>query len=80
LFELAPAWARGSSLDVELLAIGDRHFLIVINRAVVKSLPGVDLIPIEGRRAFLALAPGHGVSNLELAIIDRLSETRRCRS
>ena len=74
LFELAPAWALGSRLDVELLAIADRHFLIVINRSVVKSLPGVDLIPIEGHRAFLALAPGRGVSDLELAVIDRLSD------
>jgi hypothetical protein len=74
LFELAPAWARGSSLDVELLSIADRHFLIVINRSVVKSLPGVDIIPIEGHRAFLALAPGRGVSDLELAVIDRLSD------
>jgi hypothetical protein len=74
LFELAPAWARGSSLDVELLSIADRHFLIVINRSVVKSLPGVDIIPIEGHRAFLALTPGRGVSDLELAVIDRLSD------
>ena len=74
LFELAPAWALGSSLDVELLSITDRHFLIVINRSVVKSLPGVDIIPIEGHRAFLALAPGRGVSDLELACIDRLSD------
>ena len=74
LFELAPAWALGSRLDVELLSIADRHFLIVINRSVVRSLPGVDIIPIAGHRAFLALTPGGGVSDLELAVIDRLSD------
>jgi hypothetical protein len=74
LVELAPAWALGSSLDVELLSIADRRFLIVINRSVIKTLPGVDIIPIEGQRAFLALTPGRGVSDLELAVIDRLSD------
>ena len=75
LFELAPAWALGSNLDVELLSGADRQFLIVINRSVIKSLPGVDIVPIEGHRAFLTLTPGRGVSDLELAVIDRLSDS-----
>ena len=75
LFERAPAWALESTLDFELVSIADRHFLIVINAAVMRSLPGVDIIPLEGNRAFLALAPGRGVSDLELAVIDRLGES-----
>jgi hypothetical protein len=75
LFERAPAWALESTLDFELLSIADRQFLIVINAAVVRSLPGVDIIPLEGNRAFLALAPGRGVSDLELGVIDRLGES-----
>jgi hypothetical protein len=74
LFEMAPAWTHESAEDVELSSIGDRHFLIVINPAVIRSLPGVDIIPLESNRAFLALAPGRGVSDLELAVIDRLSD------
>jgi hypothetical protein len=75
LFERAPAWALESTLDFELVSIADRHFLIIINAAVIRHLPGVDIIPLEGNRAFLALAPGRGVSDLELAVIDRLGET-----
>jgi hypothetical protein len=75
LFERAPAWALESTLDFELVSIADRQFLIVINAAVVRSLPGVDIIPLEGNRAFLALAPGRGVSDLELGVIDRLGES-----
>jgi hypothetical protein len=75
LFERAPAWALESTLDFELVSIADRQFLIVINAAVIRSLPGVDIIPLEGNRAFLALGPGRHVSDLELAVIDRLGET-----
>jgi hypothetical protein len=74
LFERAPAWALESTRDFELLSIADRHFLIIINAAVIRHLPGVDVIPLEGNRAFLAMAPGGGVSDLELAVIDRLTD------
>ena len=59
----------------ELLKIADRRALIVVNPAVIRSLPGISMIPLDGRRAFLALEPGHGVSDLELAVIDRLDES-----
>lgn len=60
--------------DVELARIATRRSLIVVNRAVFKSLPGVNLIPLSDRRAFLALDPGRGMSDLELVVIDRLSD------
>ncbi len=60
--------------DVELAHIGTRRSLIVVSRAVFKSLPGVNLIPLDDTRAFLALDPGCGLSDLELAVIDRLSD------
>jgi hypothetical protein len=31
------------------------------------------MIPLDGNRAFLALEPGRGMSDLELAVIDRLA-------
>jgi hypothetical protein len=74
LYELAPIWARESTADVELVSIADRLFLIVVNTSVIRRLPAVDIIPLEGNRAFLALAPGRGVSDLELAVIDRLGD------
>lgn len=60
--------------DVELIQIGARRSLIVVSRSVFKVLPGVNLIPLNETRAFLALDPGRGMSDLELAVIDRLSD------
>lgn len=58
--------------DAELASIADQRFLIVVNRAVFKSLPGVQIVPLDGHRAFLALEPGSGMADLELAVVDRL--------
>jgi hypothetical protein len=56
----------------ELVAVGGGRSLIVVSRDVFQELPGVDLIPLDGQRAFLALQPGRGRADLELAVIDRL--------
>jgi hypothetical protein len=76
MFEKAPAPSSAAKLqpDAELVTIADRRSLIVVNRAVVKSLPGVNIIPLDGNRAFLALDLGRGTSDLELAVIDRLED------
>lgn len=58
--------------DVELVSVGGRRSLIVVNSDVFRELPGVTMMPIDDRRAFLALAPGQGMSDLELAVVDRL--------
>ena len=60
--------------DVELVAVADRRFLIVVNREVIRNLPGVNIIPLNGTRAFLALDIDRGMSDLELAVADRLGE------
>jgi hypothetical protein len=60
--------------DVELARIAERRSLIVVNRAALKSLPGVSIVPLGGDRAFLALEPGRGVPDLELAVVDRLED------
>jgi hypothetical protein len=60
--------------DVELVAVADRRFLIVVNREVIRDLPGVNIIPLNGTRAFLALDIDRGMSDLELAVADRLAE------
>jgi hypothetical protein len=61
--------------DVALAHISGRRSLIVVSRAAVKSLPGVNLIPLNGTHAFLAMEIGRGMSDLELAVIDRLSDS-----
>jgi len=60
--------------DVELVTVADRQSLIVVNREVIKNLPGVNIIPLTGNRAFLALDIDRGMSDLELAATDRLAE------
>lgn len=60
--------------DVELVTVADRRSLIVVNRDVIRDLPGVNIIPLSGTRAFLALDIDRGMSDLELAVSDRLAD------
>jgi hypothetical protein len=60
--------------DVGLAHISTRRSLIVVSRATVRSLPGVSLIPFNDTQAFLVMEFGRGLSDLELAVIDRLSD------
>ena len=46
----------------------------MVNSAVIQSLPGVNVVPLDATRAFLAMEPGRGISDLELAVIDRLDD------
>ena len=46
----------------------------MIRRSAFTSLPGVSILPLSGDRAFLALGPGHGIADLELAVSDRLED------
>lgn len=62
----------GRMADAELVSVGHRQSLIVVNRDVFKRLPGVSIIPLSGNRAFLALAPEQGLADLEVAALDRL--------
>jgi hypothetical protein len=77
LFEKAPPGAptaaeHAHERDAELVTVAERQSLIVVNRVVFKSLPGINIIPLHGNRAFLALDVGKGMTDLELAVIDRL--------
>jgi hypothetical protein len=77
LFENLPNRASPASKPqrgAELAMIAARHSLIVVNRTVLKSLPGINIVPLAGDRAFLALEPGRGVTDLELAVTDRLED------
>ena len=77
LFEKSPARASiepDAQPDVELVTIADRRSLIVVNRAVINHLRGVNIVPLHGDRAFLALDAGRGMTDLELAVIDSLED------
>jgi hypothetical protein len=67
-----PAVNGAPQRDVELVTIAGRRALIVVNRSMFKSLPGVQIVPLSGQRAFLALDPGQGMGDLEVAVIDRM--------
>jgi hypothetical protein len=77
LFEKSPTRApveADAQPDVELVAIADRRSLIVVNRAVINHLRDVNIVPLHGDRAFLALDAGRGTTDLELAVIDSLDD------
>jgi hypothetical protein len=71
---LATRPGREEPPDVDLVDVGERRALIVINLEAFRILPGVNLLPFGGNRAFLALDAGRGMSDLELAVIDRLGD------
>lgn len=60
--------------DVELVTIADRRSLIVVNRAVIQHLRGVNIVRLHGDRAFLTLEEGRGMADLELAVLDSLED------
>jgi hypothetical protein len=77
LFEKSPARVSAEAdaqPDVELVTIADRRSLIVVNRAVINHLPGVNIVPLHNDRAFLAIDPGRGMTDLELTVIDSLDD------
>ena len=60
--------------DSELVSVADGRSLIVVNRTVLKQLPGVHVIPLNDDRAFLAFDRDASIADLELAIIERLRD------
>lgn len=64
--------AEARPADAELVAVGDGRQLIVVAQALFDRLPGVSMVGMGGGRAFLALEPGQGLADLELAVLDRL--------
>ena len=60
--------------DSELVQVANGKSLIVVNRHVFKELRGINMIPLHGDRAFLALDREAGVADLELAVVDRLAK------
>ena len=84
-----PAWAvvklherasrSGSARRIDLAGLfqipGDRA-LILVQPEHFQNLEGVSPISLADGRAFLALDPGKGAADLELALIDRLEASK----
>jgi hypothetical protein len=64
--------ARHDTADAQLVEVGGGQSLIVVNSARFHALAGVDMVPLSATQAFLALEPGKGMADLELAVIDRI--------
>jgi hypothetical protein len=60
--------------DVDLMQLTDRDALIVVNRRLVATLVDVTVLPLDERRGFLALHPGQGFADLEVAVQDSLDD------
>ena len=58
--------------EMELVSVGRRQSLIVVDEKSVTTLPGVSLISLGAGRSFLALESGKGMADLEVAVLDRL--------
>lgn len=56
----------------DLVQLPGHYALILVQPEPFKNLEGVSIIPLADGRGFLALEGGRGVSDLELAVIDRL--------
>ena len=66
--------ARAKAPDFELVSIAERRALIAVNDDIINVLPGVEIVPPIGNRAFLAVAAEQGMAELELAVLDRLEQ------
>jgi hypothetical protein len=58
----------------ELVTVGSRLSMIVVDRRAFQNLPSVSLIPISEDRAFLVFEKEKDSSALELALIDLLEQ------
>lgn len=59
--------------DVDVAPTGRRQSLIVVNPKSFPAVPGCALMQISADRAFIALEPGAGLADLEVAVIDHLA-------
>jgi hypothetical protein len=59
-----------SALD--LAQLSPNRALIVVDPQVIRSVPGVAVVPVAAGRAFLAFDDGRGLADLEVGIQDQL--------
>ena len=66
--------ARGPRPAVSVTKTGRGRGLIIVDPTIVPALPGCHLMHITAHQAFIALEPGAGLADLEVAVLDRLAE------
>lgn len=76
LHEQASRRTRKPIALAELMQLPERRALIMVNAEVLSHIPNVSIIPLADGRGLLALQPGRGVADLEIAVIDRLDTPR----
>ena len=74
LFERGRRPSRGKQLQAvaELVQLPGRRGLILVRPELLRHVRGAAVVPLSDGRAFIALAGGAGVADLEVAILDRL--------
>lgn len=68
--------SRQPAADVQLVEVASGASLIVVNPSVIQDLPAVQMVPLSDHEAFLALAPGRGMADLEIAVVDQLERLK----
>jgi hypothetical protein len=61
---------------VELAPLSPRGALIVVDPRTIRSVPGMSVVPMAAGRAFLAFEEGRGLADLELAVLERLQDSK----
>jgi len=69
--------ARRAVPAAQLVEIGAKQSLIVVDPAAFGSLQGVQLVPLSDGLAFLALDPSLGLPDLEARLSQRLTRLRK---
>lgn len=80
LFERAERLGRkavASRPVADLVPLPRNRSLILVQPDLLAHVQGVAVIPLADGRGFLALEPGKGLADLELALLDRI-ESRAC--
>lgn len=68
----APRRVRLTGAVAELVQLPGRRALILVRPELLRSVPGVAVVPLSDGRAFIALDGAGGVADLELAVLDRI--------
>ena len=58
--------------EAHLVEVGDGQSLIVVETDALRGVPGIQVVPLSESQAFLALEPGRGMADLEIAVLDRI--------
>jgi hypothetical protein len=74
LVERAPSRLPRVRRAAEVATYGRRAVILVTPAAVLKRLPGVQLVPVANGRALIALDHPHGIPELELNVRELLEK------